>query len=64
MGTLTGTIKLWKGVNAWFATFSDPHVRELFGTDTLPTAFTERAPGLDVLHTIQAKNPGCTVMFL
>jgi hypothetical protein len=47
----------------WMARFSDPVVRELFGTDTLPTGYTDRANAETVLAGIASKNPDCIVTF-
>ncbi len=55
------TIKLTLLPQGWFATFSDSTTRELFGTDTIPTAFTANAPASQVQRAIQAINPNCVV---
>jgi len=55
------TIRLYRLATGWVATFSDPTVKQLFGTDTLPTAFTAQA-SVDVVRTeIQRRNPGADV---
>ena len=39
-------IILSQGPDSWLATFTDPAILEAFGTDTVPCAFTNRAPAL------------------
>lgn len=52
------TIILRRTSEAWLATFTnDPDVLEAFGTDTIPTAFTGKAPEDMVREAIQARNP-------
>ena len=58
------TIKLWRNGQGWMATDSDPTVRELFGTDTLPCAFTAHAEAELVRTRIQALNPDKRVVVL
>ncbi len=55
------TIKIYKTDNCYIAVNSDPLVRELFGTDTLPTAFTAQADPADVISRIRSLNPDCRV---
>ena len=43
--------------NGWVATHSDPAIADLFGTDTIATAFTAGANADDVLTTIARLNP-------
>ena len=44
--------------NCWVAQFvNDPDIISLFGTDTLPTAFTAQADPITVLREIQRLNP-------
>lgn len=45
----------------WMAQHSDPQVKRLFGTDTLPTPFTSQADVSMVLRKIRDLNPGCVV---
>ena len=45
----------------WHATFTDPEIRRLFGTDTLPTPYTSRAPAETVLAEVSQRNPDCVV---
>lgn len=53
------TITLFRTAQGWMSKHSDPQVRELFGTDTIPTAFTEKADSLFL--TTQRLNPWCDV---
>jgi len=55
MNSKTITLKLVNG--QWMARHSDPAVRVLFGTDTLPTAYTSSTSSETVRLEIQAKNP-------
>ena len=55
------TIKLHRGADAWYATFSDPEVRKAFGTNTIPTAYTNRAPAAQVFRAISELNPNALV---
>lgn len=55
------TIELWRGPNAWLAKFSDPSIKETFGTDTLPTTYTPLAPPRTVIDDLIARNPGVDV---
>lgn len=57
-------IKLIYNKNGWLAKFeNDERVKELFGTDTIPTAFTKNASPAMVLQAIKKLNPGFTVEF-
>jgi hypothetical protein len=55
------TLTLYKAGGCWVMTDPRPDVRSLFGTDTLPTAWTDRAPVETVRAEIQRRNPGCVV---
>jgi len=58
------TIKLINSKQGWFARFvDDARVIALFGTDTLPTAFTEQASPMMVKSAIEKKNPEHKVIF-
>jgi len=57
------TIKLINSKNGWFARFDDEDVINAFGTDTIPTAFTEEASPMEVLKDIQKRNPDYKVEF-
>lgn len=47
------------GRNTWLARFeADPEARRLFGTDTVPTAFTLECGGEEVRDAVQSLNPG------
>ena len=61
---MTETIKLYKLGDSWMAQSNDPKIKELFGTDTIPTAYTARADGRYVLGEIQRLNPKATVRLL
>ena len=54
-------IILSQGPDSWLATFTDPAIQEALGTDTVPCAFTNRAPAERVLSEIQKLNPTATV---
>lgn len=48
--------------NAWLARFEgDAEVLDLFGTDTLPTAYTLRCGGAEVRAALQKFNPSALV---
>lgn len=55
------TIELFRNRNGWMAKHTDPDVRALFGTDTIPTAFTSQASATEVLAQIQKLNPNARV---
>lgn len=57
------TIRLFRTAQGWMSQHSDPEVRRLFGTDTLPTPFTATAAGADVLNAVVRLNPD-RVVFL
>lgn len=55
-------IRLHKTLTGWNAQFLDGGaIRSLFGTDTIPTAFTERADSQTVLSAISKANPDFVV---
>ena len=58
------TIQLYVTPQGWMCRNSDPAVRQLFGTDVLPTAFTARASADMVLAEIRKLNPDCQVSLL
>lgn len=58
------TMKLYVSAAGWMIVCSDPEVLKLFGTDTLPTAFTCNAKAGDVLAKITALNPDRQVSLL
>ena len=51
-------ITLYRNNDGWMAIHSDPEVKQLFGTDTIPTAYTKKATKSMVLKKIQELNPG------
>ena len=54
-------IVLYRDCQGWKAIFSDPTIKELFGTDTIPTAFTKNTSKSKVLAEIQKMNPNDVV---
>jgi len=57
------SIEVYKNGGQWVAKFNnDPQIVDLFGTDTIPTAFTDKASADLVWQEIQAKNPECNVI--
>ena len=57
----THRITLYRANGSWTARHTDPVVRRLFGTDTLPTPYTERALPSFVRQAIERLNPACIV---
>jgi len=58
------TIKLINSSQGWLARFiNDDEVLKLFGTDTIPTAFTEQASPMVVKQAIEKLNPTYRVLF-
>lgn len=58
------TIKLLNSSQGWLARFeNDEKVLRLFGTDTIPTAFTESASPMFVKAEIEKLNPEHQVTF-
>ena len=58
-------IELWRGAAAWMSTETGPEeatLRDLFGTNVLPTAFPTSVPAYTVLERIQARNPEAEVV--
>ena len=51
------TLTLFRGPNAWCVRYSDPSIQTLFGTDTLPTAFTLEAHVDEVLCFLAERHP-------
>ena len=49
------------GDSMWMSRWSDTEVRDLFGTDVLPTAYRTSTPLETVLQKIRGLNPGCVV---
>lgn len=64
---MSNRIRLYRTDREWMAKFDGPHATEiqrLFETDTIPTAFTEKAEASTVQARIQALNPDCQVTVL
>ena len=49
--------KLFKANGVWMLQDSDPFVKDVFGTDTLPTPYRACAPVTEVLTEMQARLP-------
>ena len=49
------------GSEQWYATTDNPTTKELFGTDTIPTAYSGQMPCGEVLARVKALNPDCNV---
>jgi hypothetical protein len=56
------TITLYRTAQGWMSKTTDPQTLELFGTDTIPTAFPAAVKESVVLARIQASNPDCNVV--
>lgn len=54
------TVKLYIAGGTWMAQHSDPMIAELFGSDTIPTAFTEQLSGAEVIERVSVKMPQYT----
>ena len=54
---MTHTIELYISGREWVSKHSDPELREIFGTDVIPTAFFAAMPAADVLREIERRNP-------
>ena len=50
------TIELFISNGSWMARHSDPAIAELFGTNVLPTCFTDKADPESVLLEVQSRN--------
>ena len=55
------TIKLYRLKSGWVARSNDPTIKELFGTDTIPTPYLYTADSETVLAEITKLNPNCQV---
>ena len=55
------TLTIIKGEREWLVRHSDPEVKRLFGTDTLPTPFLLSMPLAQVQVRITQLNPDCYV---
>lgn len=52
----------WRGT--WYAQYRGPHantILELFGTDTLPTAYSANTMPAEVVEAVQRSHPGVRV---
>ncbi len=57
------SITLYREANTWMAEHSDPKVQELFGTNTIPTAYGATC-GLSFIVRLFAKqNPDVEIRF-
>ena len=57
-------IVIHPGRREWLATYEGPHaskIMELFGTTTIPTAFTLAADGNHVANEVCRRNMGVTI---
>jgi hypothetical protein len=50
-------VMVFKTDQGWIAKFTDPEVKRLFGSDTLPTGFTSGTDKATVHRAIKALNP-------
>ena len=57
-------IELYLSNGTWFAKSDSALTYSLFGTDTLPTAYTARTSANDVLRNISRLNPDALVIML
>lgn len=57
-------IELFLDNGTWMARSNDPMIVRLFGTDTLPTAFTTYTPVETVKARIERLNPSAQVVVL
>ena len=54
-------MRVWRGDTVWLVTSDAPEVRELFGTDTLPTPFTLAVGAETVVAELRGLNPDADV---
>ena len=57
------SITLYREANTWMAEHSDPKVQELFGTDTIPTAYGATCGLGFVVRQLSLLNPGVEFRF-
>ena len=55
------TIRLYRSGALWVARFSDPAIKRLFGTDTIPTAYGACCDAHFVWNEVERRNPDCAV---
>lgn len=60
--TATQTITLFRLDGYWMARHSDPMVKQLFGTDILPTPYSSASPSRAVKERIEELNPNAIVV--
>lgn len=61
---MTNTITINRTTSCWTATYSGPHaamIADLFGSTTVPTAFTSAASASDVIAKLTKSNPGVEI---
>lgn len=58
------TMKLFKTATGWNVQTDNQNTIDLFGTDVLPTGFTEKADAETVLTEIKGLNPLANVVLL
>lgn len=56
-------MRIYKTPGGYVVRSNDPEVLELFGTDTLPTAYTPEADQSEVLSAIRNLNRECRVTY-
>jgi len=57
----TETIEVFKAGGMWMAKHSNPKVFELFGTDTIPTPYSDKVSEAGVVRMIADRNLDCRV---
>jgi len=57
------SITLYREANTWMAEHSDPKVQELFGTDTIPTAYGATCGLSFVVRQLTLLNPDVEFRF-
>lgn len=56
------TLTIIRSAQCYLVKHSDPSIKDLFGTDTLPTPFFHSMPVEKVLAEITRLNPDCVVL--
>ena len=57
------TIKLFLHDGVWFARHSDPEIKTIMGTDTIPTPWCEGADVAEMFDALRDRNPAAEVTF-
>lgn len=57
-------LTLFKANGSWLIKTTDKEVMDLFGTDTIPTAFTSNAPVNMVKEAISRLNPNSHILII